>query len=355
MQPPAKLALLALILATACSEPPRAPETLLSIAGDSLFLPYGDTGEAVWLGGHRWAVLLPGGSEVGLVDFEKKTRTRLGTPRDSLLEPITIFRRGDTLFVGDWRRRATTAWTLDGKLIRSEPVDPSVRGALPRARDASGRDYVELRPIAGPDGSGNRDSALILRRVRTGAYDTVARLSPLDLAKVQGPSGERFERRVFSGTDKWGIRADGTVWLARVYHNRVDALQPDGTTRKGDPLPDRVLEVSREDRELFVRRFPPELRQTAQQLPFAPVKASFDAAFSDDRDAVWLERSRAAIDTSQSYVVVAPDGKMERLVFVPGESQIIAAGGGNVLLWTKQSGGIALRQVALPPAPVATK
>lgn len=352
MHHPHKLLLLATLTLVACGpDRTQAPESFLSNQGDSLFVPYGDTGEAVWLGGHRWAVLLPGGSEVAILDFEKKTRTRLGTARDSLLEPITVFRQGDSLYVGDWRRRATTVWTLDGRLVRSEPVDVAVRGALPRARDAAGHFYVELRPSAGPDGSGNRDSALVLRRRSVGVYDTVARLAPIDLARVQSQSGDRFERRVFSGTDKWGVRADGTVWIARVYHNRVDAIFPDATTKRGDPLPDRVLEVSREDRELFVRRFPPELRSTAERLPFAPVKAPFDAAFADDRDAVWLERSRAIVDTTQSYVVVRPDLTLERLVFIPDEdTHAIAAANNRALVWTRHPTGIALRELDVPRA-----
>ena len=43
------------------------------------------------------------------------------------------------------------------------------------------------------------------------------------------------------------------------------------------PLPDRVLEVTQYDRELFYRKFPPELRATAERLPFAAVKPPFEA------------------------------------------------------------------------------
>ena len=43
-----------------------------------------------------------------------------------------------------------------------------------------------------------------------------------------GEPGHRFERRVFSGTDHWGSLPDGALWVARVYHNRVDFRSPDG-------------------------------------------------------------------------------------------------------------------------------
>ena len=82
---------------------------------------------------------------------------------------------------------------------------------------------------------------------------------------------------------------DGSVWVARVYQNRVDWIGPDGKTTRGAQLPDRILEVTRTDRELFVRRFPAELRTTVEQLPFAPVKPPFETAFAGPGGTVWLE------------------------------------------------------------------
>ena len=193
---------------------------------------------------------------------------RSGT-RATLENPFSVFRATDTLYVAEPFKRRLTLWALDGTFLRNDPASDLVRGALPRARDGEGHFYTELRPSAGPDGSGNRDSAVVVE-LDGNKVDTVAKLAPIDLAKVASPTGERFERRVFSGVDRWGVYPDGTVWLARVYHNRVDFRLPNGKTEKGQPLPDRVLEVTRADRELFVRKFPEELRGTAEQLPFAP-------------------------------------------------------------------------------------
>ena len=50
----------------------------------------------------------------------------------------------------------------------------------------------------------------------------------------------RFERRVFSGADQWGALPDGSLWVARVYDNRVDWRDPSGTWTRGEPLPDRI-------------------------------------------------------------------------------------------------------------------
>lgn len=341
------------LLGAACTPArPPAPETRLAAAGDSLFLPYGDAGDAAHLGGRRWAVLLGGGPEVRLLDFAARTSARLGDAA-ALPGPITLFVGGDTLYVGDWLRRATTRWTLDGRPAGAMPADTAARGALPRARDAAGRFYLELRPLAGPDGSGNRDSARVLRSAGA-AWDTVAGLAPLDLAKVASDNGERFERRVFSGVDRWGVRGDGTLWVARVYQNRVEILAPGAAPRRGPPLPDRLIEVTRQDREQFAERFPPALRATAQQLPFSPIKAAFVQGFADDAGRIWLERSRALADTTQSYLVTSPDGALERIVLLGGpEARVVAVAGRTALAYERVPGGIAFREVPIPDPPAA--
>ncbi len=205
-----------------------------------------------------------------------------GRGAEEIRNPSTLFRAGDTLYVGDWGLRRTTLWTLDGQRDRRHSRHPmSLRGALPRARDAAGRFYYEISPRPGPDGLGNRDSAAVVRATPGSTRaDTLARLAPVDLAEIVGDAGRRFERRVFSGSDRWGALADGSVWVARVYENRVDWRDPDGEWHRGEPLPDRVLEVTRYDRELFLRKFPPELRNTAEQLPFAAIKPPFEAALT---------------------------------------------------------------------------
>ncbi len=108
-------------------------------------------------------------------------------------------------------------------------IRDSSTGALPRAIDATGRLYYEIAPDPGSDGRGNRDSAAIVRMTPgTDGVDTVARLAPLDIAQVATDQGPRWERLVFSGDDEWGVLGDGSVWVARNYHNRVDWRDPDG-------------------------------------------------------------------------------------------------------------------------------
>jgi hypothetical protein len=297
-------------------------------------------------------VLAPADEQVALVDVGTRRLTALdGDKKKRLRNPASLFRAGDTLYVDDWGLRQTSHWTLGGGFAGATPTSDAVRGVLPRDRDAAGRYYFELRPRPGPDGQGNRDSAVVLR---TGPAidrgDTLARLAPLDIAEVMGDAGRRFERRVFSGTDQWGVRPDGSLWVARVYDNRVDWRDPDGSWHRGEPLPDRVLEVTRYDRELFLRRFPPELRTTAEQLPFAPVKPPFEAGLTGSGDEVWLEKSRAPVDSSRRYHVVDRQGRLREEIRVQGAGRIIAVAPGAVLVAEPSRGGTRLLRYPLPEA-----
>jgi hypothetical protein len=335
-------------LPTACGESKVAASVLeLTPAGDTVVTPYTDVTEAAWLGNSRWAVLAPTDAAVGIVDFSSKRLTPLG-PKE-FRNPSNVLFVADTLYVGDWGLRQLTLWTPQGRRVRSIPASNLVRGTLPRARDNAGTLYLDLYPRAGADGSGNRDSAAVVRvDPAFTKVDTIARLAPLDIAEVVGEAGRRFERRVFSGMDRWGVLGDGSLWVARVYDNRVDWRAPDGKWIRGQPLPDRVLEVTRYDRELFLRKFPPELRATAQDLPFAALKPPFESALTEPPDQVWLEKSRAPADSSRRYHVVNRQGKLVREIRIRGQGRIVALSIGGALVTETTPNGIRLVAIHFP-------
>jgi hypothetical protein len=344
--PPA--AFTAALLVACGGKPPAAPVVTLDPAADTMQTTFSEATAGAWLGDNRWAVLAAPDERVAIADGAKHTVTPLGGAKE-LRNPATIFRAGDTLYVGDWGLRRTTRWTLDGKFAGADSVSDAVRGALPRARDGSGRFHLEVAPKPGSDGRGNRDSAAVVRTSGTGGgVDTVARLAPLDVAEVESDAGRRFERRVFSGTDQWGVLPDGSLWVARVYDNRVDWRAPSGEWTRGEPLPDRVLEVTRYDRELFLRRFPPELRSTAEQLPFAPVKPPFEAGMTSPTGEVWLEKSRAPVDSSRRYHRVDRQGHLREEIRVPGPGRIIAVAPEAVLVAEPSRDGVRLLRFHLP-------
>jgi hypothetical protein len=340
------------VLLAACGAPkPVAPPLDLASPTDTLEAPVRDAAGAVWLGADRWALVSEGSGVVAIVDFAARRVTPLGGPQTTQLRnPFALFRSADSLWVADWGLRRLSVWSLDGRFGRGIPAADIMRGALARMRDAAGRFYVPMLPPAGRDGSGNRDSAAVVRTAPDfSRIDTLARLAPLDIAEVEGDAGHRFERRVFSGTDQWGALGDGSLWVARVYQNRVDWRDSTGHWRTGEALPDRVLEVTRADRELFVRTFPPELRNTAEQLPFAPVKAPFEAAFTSADGLVWLQKSRSPLDSTGSWHVVDRQGRLVREIRLRGSGRILAAAAAAALAIEPDSGRLRVLQVVVPP------
>ncbi len=346
----------AIVVLAACRTPkPPAPTVYLPPATDTVSAPFHDVAGAVWVGPDRWAVVSEGGGAVSLVSFRPRTLSPFASAGRKLLQnPFAAFRAADSIYVADWGLRRLTVWGLDGRLGRTIPAPEGTHGALPRARDAQGRFYVPVTPAAGPDGSGNRDSASVLRTASDfSRIDTLLRLAPADVALVQSEAGQRFERRVFSGSDLWGVLPDGSAWVARVYQNRVEWHDPTGRVTRGDPLPDRVLEVSRADREFFVRSFPPELRSTAEQLPFAAIKPPFTAGFTGADGLVWLEKSRSIVDSAGSYHVVDRAGRLLREIRIRGPARILAATGSAALAVEPDGDHLRLMQVTLPAATAA--
>ena len=153
---------------------------------------------------------------------------------------------------------------------------------------------------------------------------------------------------MFSGADQWGALPDGSLWVGRVYDEPGGLAGSVGQWTRGEPLPDRVLEVTRYDRELFLRRFPPELRSTAEQLPFAPVKPPFEAGLTSPAGEIWLEKSRAPVDSSRRYHVVDRRGRLREEIRVPGRGRIIAVAPGAVLVAEPSRDGIRLLRFSLP-------
>lgn len=333
----------------ACAKAAPPPSTTLGPGADTLRVPFSEITQGVWLGSGRFAVVSPADDSVAIVDFDSSTVRMLGRGAAEIQHAAAIFALAETLFVADWGMRRVTAWGPGGKLARTIAASDVARGALPRAIDARGRLYYELAPAPGRDGSGNRDSSALLRAASpTARPDTIARLAPLDIAEVQGDQGRRFERRIFSGDDEWGVLPDATVWVARTYQNRVDWIDTTGSVRHGEPLPDRVLEVTRTDRERFVQRFPAELRQSAERLPFSPIKAPFVHAFAGEGGDVWLEKSRWIRDTTQLYHRVGRVGRLLQEVKVPGWGRIVAASAASLLVAVSDSAGFVLMQVPRP-------
>jgi len=346
---------LCVLFVIACGGPEKIeyPTVDFPIPTDTVLTPYVNVPVGTWLGGTRWAVVSNDASEAAVVEFASKSRRALGGKKAGQVEirnPVSVFVSNDTIWVTDWALGRATLWTSAGNPAGVFPAPPELRGALPAARDAAGQLYYEIRPNAGRDGSGNRDSAAIVRQMpATARFDTVGQLSPLDLAEVQDVAGRRFERRIFSGLDRWGVLRDGTLWIGRVYANFILWVDPSGKRHKGPDLPDRVIEVTMTDRDHFIQQFPEELRSTAENLPFSPLKPPFENALTAADGTVWLEKSRPVIDSTRSYHHVDRKGALTRVLVLPSrQGHLIAVGDTLALVAEQWREGVRLMQVRIP-------
>jgi hypothetical protein len=350
--------LLAAGLLLACDGGDRdVPMTGMGAPVDSVALPYSYASDAVHLGGNRWAFVAPNERVVVVADLDSDSFQVLGGPKHpEYQDPFAVFRTGDSLYVSDWGKRSLTVWSIDGKFGRSIPAMSFVKGALPRGRDSQGWFYSAVYPPARNDGSGNRDSAFIVslsRDMKTA--DTVGLLAPPDIAEVLGQGGSRrYTPRALSGRDEWGVLPDGSIWIARINQNRVDWRLPDGSWRKGQPLPDRVLTVEEEDRQRFLLQFPEELRGDAAQTPFAIIKPAFESGFTDPAGRVWLVKSFSLYDSTRSAQVVDREGHLARQLEYHGYGRIAGTTGNQVLVAEMSDKGHRLLVYRVPeetPAP----
>lgn len=346
------------MLATGCgAAPPVAAPVRLIAAGDTLLTPYGDITDAAWLGGARWVLIAPQDRAVTAASMDTRRLAPFAATRSRELEqPFHLFRTGDSIYVADWQRRRLTSWTLNGKPGGAIPAADALRGALPRARDARGRWYFELRAPPGLDGTGNQDSAAI---IRTGPNltdaDTIARLAPLELAEVISDGRRRLERRLLSGQDRWGVLPDGSLWIARIAQNRVDWRDTTGAVHQGRELPDAVLPVTENDRQLFLRKFEPALRPTVSQIPFVVIKPPFEDGFAAPDGTIWLVKNRAIGDTLRTYQLINREGHLVGTASHPGFGRILAVGEGVAVVGESFEGGVRLLDFRIPaPAPSGT-
>ena len=360
MKPAVVTGLVLLVLGCSGRRDSRRAEAVpvepLPIAQDTVVIPWTNIPEAAWLGGRRWVVVGSEHDAALFLDFDTRKAAPVGGPKNpELVKPYGAFAIGDTAAIADWAKSRLSLWTSDGKLAGTVPAPAFTRGVLPKVRDAAGHYYFEVPPVAGPDGSGLKDSAAIVRSdAALAKFDTVARLAPLDVAEINEARGKRYERMVFSGNDWWGVRPDGRIWIARIRRNEVSVLF-EGKEVRGERLPDPVLEVTRQDKEQYLTRFPDELQSMAKQLQYAPFKPAFERGFTGADGLVWLRKSKPLVDSVRRYQVVDTSGTLSRVFSTLGQGLIVAAGRGTVLVAEQFKGGLRMMELRLPSAPPPPK
>jgi hypothetical protein len=272
-----------------------------------------------------------------------------GINRDEVPMATNIFGSGDTLHVADAGLRRVTTWLPDGNRIDAFPAADALRGSYPRTRDAAGQWYFEIGPIAGRDGSGNRDSSAVVRAdPLLTRFDTIARLSAPDLAQVEREGGLRYEARALSGRDRWGVMRDGTLWIARVNQNFIEWFLPGAAKSvRGRSLPDPIITVIEMDRQIYLRRYPEDVRPTNATVPFALVKPPFERAYAGRDGRVWLFKSAPALDSVRTFQVADSTGWLFS-VSVPSRGTALGVTPTHILMAEEFPEGVRLIRYAVP-------
>lgn len=351
-----RIRLLPVLLLAACSapKPVQVAEVVLAPTADTVIVQAVSIREALPQSDGRWVVLASIENKVLLVDFAKKTTEPFpGMTAAEVPGPTRLIGAGDTVIVSDWGLRRVTSWLVGSQRLAAWPVPDALRGAYPSARDAAGQWYFAVTPYPGTDGSGQKDSAAIVRTdAQMTTFDTIARLVPPEIA-LGGPNGAQWVRKALGGQDAWGVYPDGELWLARVFQNQVE-WHPTrtGAVVKSPLLPDPVRMVEEMDRQIYLRRFPEENREELSLRPFAGVKPPFERAFAAPDRRIWLFKSGLALDSVRSIQVVDSTG-LRVVVKVPSRGTALGFDGSHLLMAEEFPGGIRLLRYAVPPEVLA--
>ncbi len=348
---------LALIAAAACSSPPPPPPPTVAAeaTADTLLLPIVVAGTGFSRSDGSWVFRAVEEGTVYVADFAAaKVAPHPGITTADVPLLVGVFNAGDTALVADAGMRRITAWIASGDRVDAIPAPDGLKRALPRARDAAGQWYFELAPNSGRDGSGAADSTAIVRSdPLMERFDTVAKLSPPELVAMNRDNQRRYEVPALSGRDQWGVRSDGTLWIARVHQNFVQWYPPSGgqpvATR---PLPDPITMVTDMDRQIYINQYPPEQRHLAANIPYAGVKPPFERAFADSRGRAWLFKSAPALDTVRTFQVVDSTG-VRLVVKVPTYGIAVGISDTHLLMAESYPEGVRLLRFRIPDEPVA--
>ena len=144
---------------------------------------------------------------------------------------------GDTIGLVDFAAIRTTLWDGKGKPIRTLAIPP-VGGQTPvLVYDGMGNGYkIDYKSILDPPPgqTARPDSVSVLRIALAGTkVDTVAQLASPEFGEAKFGEQKQQVAMVFAPNDFFGVLPNGTAWVARGRHNRVDWRAPDGTWRVG--------------------------------------------------------------------------------------------------------------------------
>jgi hypothetical protein len=243
---------------------------------------------------------------------------------------------GDTVALVDFAALRTTLWNRKGEPLSVLPLHPIAGTAPVLVYDTVGHGYkIDYQTMLGtePGVTHRGDSVPVLRiHLAGGQVDTVAHLATPEFGKAKFGEQVQEAAMVFAPNDFFGVRADGSAWVARGKENRVDWRSADGTWRLGTTREYQAQPVTQADRDRVLAQVREQGKQYGMpqelsiEYPFAETKPPFDFALGRPNGEVWLQRPRATETAALVYDVYDANGAWQRQVTFPSGAALAGFG-----------------------------
>jgi hypothetical protein len=243
---------------------------------------------------------------------------------------------GRTVALVDFSALRTTLWNEQGQPLRVMPIAPVAGTAPVLVYDTMGHGYkIDYQTMLEPEPGQTRmpDSVPVLRiDLAGGKVDTVALLAAPELGEAKFGEQKQPAATVFAPNDFFGVLANGTAWVARGRHNRVDWRAPDGKWSQGKSRKHTGQPVTQADKDRVLAQVREQGKQYGMpqdlpiEYPFAQTKPPFDFALGRPNGEVWLQRPRGQEDAAMVYDVYNRQGAWQREVAFPAGASLAGFG-----------------------------
>jgi hypothetical protein len=243
---------------------------------------------------------------------------------------------GRTVALVDFSALRTTLWNEQGQPLRVMPIAPVAGTAPVLVYDTMGHGYkIDYQTMLEPEPGQTRmpDSVPVLRiDLAGGKVDTVALLAAPELGEAKFGEQKQPAATVFAPNDFFGVLANGTAWVARGRHNRVDWRAPDGKWSQGKSRKHTGQPVTQADKDRVLAQVREQGKQYGMpqdlpiEYPFAQTKPPFDFALGRPNGEVWLQRPRDQEDAAMVYDVYNRQGAWQREVAFPAGASLAGFG-----------------------------
>jgi hypothetical protein len=243
---------------------------------------------------------------------------------------------GDTMALVDFSAQRTTLWSTNGDPLVVLPIPPVAGTAPVLVYDNIGHGYkIDYKTLLDPEPGRMRrpDSVPVLRiPLAGGKVDTVANLAAPEFGEAIFGEQKQQAAIVFAPNDFFGVLPNGTAWVARGRHNRVDWRAPDGKWRVGQSRKYTGQPVTQADKDRVLAQVREQGKQYGMpqalpiEYPFAKTKPPFDFALGRPNGEVWLQRPRGQDDVPMVYDVYDRQGAWQREVAFPAGASLAGFG-----------------------------